>query len=141
MTAQAILLPLFVQVALTLVMLGLTAYSRLASVRRGETKLKDIALRQSNWPEQATKYGNSYENQFQLPVLFYVGVISAYVLGKADLVLVILSWLFVATRLCHAYIHTTSNHVGRRFNAFAAGFAVLVVMWIILGMRILTGLP
>jgi hypothetical protein len=28
--------------------------------------------------------------------------------------------------------------VGRRFNAFAAGFAVLVVMWIMFAMRILT---
>jgi hypothetical protein len=137
MTVQAILLPLFIQVALTFVMLALTGYSRVASVRRGETKVKDIALREPNWPEQVTKFGNSYENQFQLPVLFYVVVILAYVHGKADPVLVILSWLFVATRLCHGYIHATSNHVGRRFNAFAAGFVVLVVMWIILAMRIL----
>jgi hypothetical protein len=138
MTVRAILLPLFVQVALTFVMLGLTGYSRLASIRRGETKVKDIALREPRWPARVTRFGNSYDNQFQLPVLFYVGMILAYVLGKADLMLVILSWLFVATRLCHAYIHVTSNHVGRRFNAFAAGFAVLVAMWAVLAQRILT---
>jgi hypothetical protein len=141
MTARAVLLPLFIQVALTFVMLGLTGYSRVASVSRGETKVKDIALRQPNWPEQVTQFGNSYENQFQLPVLFYTVVILALVLGKADLVLVILSWVFVATRLCHAYIHVTSNHVGRRFNAFAAGFVVLAAMWIVFAMRILIGLP
>src|SRR5579871_4409435 len=101
MTIQAILLPLFVQVALTLVMLGLTGYSRVASVRRGDTKVKDIALGQPNWPEDVTKLGNSYNNQFQLPVLFYAVVILAYVLRKTDLLFVILSWLFVATRLVH----------------------------------------
>jgi hypothetical protein len=140
MTPQAILLPLLAQVVLTFALLWLTGSSRVASVRRGETKVRDIALGQLNWPEHITKIGNSYNNQFQLPVLFYVVVILAYVLRTADLLLVVLSWLFLATRLGHAYIHVTSNHVGWRFNAFAAGFAVLVVMWIIVAMRILIGL-
>ena len=138
MTPQAILLPLLAQVVLTFALLGLTGYSRVASVRRGETKVRDIALGQPNWPERITKVGNSYNNQFQLPMLFYVVVILAYVLRAADLLFVILSWVFVATRLGHAYIHVTSNRVGRRFNAFAAGFAVLVLMWIIVAIRILT---
>jgi hypothetical protein len=139
MTVQAVLLPFFAQVALTFVLLGLTGYSRVASVRCGETKVRDIALGQPNWPERITKVGNSYNNQFQLPVLFYVVVILAYVLRAADLLFVVLSWLFVATRLVHAYIHVTSNHVGRRFNAFAAGFAVLVVTWLLFATRILIG--
>src|SRR5262249_4086258 len=129
MTAQAILLPLFVQVALTFALLGLTGYSRVGSVRRGETKVRDIALGQPNWPETITKIGNSYNNQFQLPALFYAVVILAYVVRKADLLFVILSWLFVVTRLGHAYIHVTSNRVGWRFNAFAAGVAVLSLLW------------
>ena len=141
MTVRAILLPLFVQVALTFVMLGLTGYSRLVSVRRGETKLKDIALGQPNWPEHVTKFGNSYHNQLQLPVLFYVVVTLALLLRNADLLFVILSWGFVATRLWHAYIHVTSNRVGRRFNAFAAGFVVLAAMWIVFAVRALVLLP
>jgi hypothetical protein len=139
MTVRATLLPLFFQVALTFVMLGLTGYSRVGSVRRGETRIKDIALGQPNWPEQVTKFGNSYHNQFQLPVLFYMVVVLACALRQADLLFVILSWLFVATRLGHAYIHATSNHVGQRFNVFATGFLVLVAMWVVFAMHILTG--
>jgi hypothetical protein len=138
---RAILLPLFVQVALTFVMLGLTGYSRTASILRRETRIKDIALRQPNWPEQVTKFGNSYENQFQLPVLFYVVVILAVALRQADLPFVILAWAFVATRLGHAYIHVTSNHVTRRFYVFATGWAVLVAMWVIFAVGTLTVLP
>jgi hypothetical protein len=137
MSVQAILLPVFALVALTLALLFLTGYSRVASVRRGETKVRDIALGQPNWPERITKIGNSYNSQFQLPILFYVVVILAYVLREADLLFVILSWVFVVTRLGHAYIHVTSNHVGRRFNAFVAGFAVLAVMWLIFAIRTL----
>jgi hypothetical protein len=138
---RAILLPLFIQVLLTFVMLGLTGYLRRASVRSGGTKVKDIALGQPNWPEDVIKIGNSYNNQFQLPVLFYLVVTLACLLRKADLLLVIMSWAFVATRVCHAYIHVTSNHVGRRFIAFVAGFAVLVAMWMIFAVRILADAP
>jgi hypothetical protein len=137
MSIEAILLPVFALVALTLALLFLTGYSRVRSVRRGETRVRDIALGQPNWPERITKIGNSYASQFELPVLFYVLVILAYVLHQTDFLLVVLSWVFVATRFVHAYIHVTSNHVGWRFNAFAAGFAVLAVMWIIFAMRIL----
>lgn len=139
MTVQAILLPLLAQVALTFVLLAMTGHSRVSSVRRGETKVKDIALGQPNWPERIAKIGNSFNNQFQLPVLFYVAVILAYVSRAADLLFVTLSWVFVATRLAHAYIHVSSNRVSRRFYAFAVGFAVLVVMWIIVAVRILVG--
>jgi hypothetical protein len=139
MTVQAILLPLLAQVVLTFALLWFTGYSRVASVRRGETKVRDIALGQPNWPEHVTKISNSYNSQFQLPVLFYVVVILAYASRAADLLFVILSWAFVATRLGHSYIHVTSNRVGWRFNAFAAGFAVLVVMWIMFATRILIG--
>jgi len=139
MSVQAILLPVFALVALTFSLLFLTGYSRVASVRRGETKVRDIALGQLNWPEHITKISNSYNNQFQLPVLFYVVVILAYASRAADLLFVILSWAFVATRLGHAYIHVTSNRVGWRFNAFAAGFAVLAAMWIMFAVRLLIG--
>jgi hypothetical protein len=141
MTIRAILLPVFVQAALTFAMLGLTGYSRVASIRSGETGVKDIALGQPNWPDHVTKFGNSYHNQFQLPVLFYTVVILAALTRQADLPFVTLSWVFVATRLCHAYIHATSNHVGRRFNVFAAGFVVLFAMWILFAVRVMTGLP
>jgi hypothetical protein len=138
MTVQAILLPVFVQVALTFVMAGLTAYARTASIMSRETRAKDIALGQPNWPEQVTKFGNNFDNQFQLPVLFYAVMILAVALRQAGLLFVILSWAFVASRLCHAFIHVTSNNVGRRFYAFATGFFVLVAMWIVFAVRILT---
>jgi hypothetical protein len=140
MPVQAVLLPVFVQVALTLVLLFMTGRARVVSVRSGETKVKDIALGQPSWPARVTQVGNSYNSQFQLPILFYLLVAFAWPLHKADLLFVVMSWLFVATRLVHAYIHVTSNHVGRRFNAFAAGFLVLSLMWLIFAVRILLGL-
>jgi hypothetical protein len=140
MLADAILAPLFVQVALTFALMFWMGGLRYGSVVRRETRLADIALGQPNWPPHVTKVSNAYENQFQLPVLFYVLVTLALVLRKADLLFVILSWVFVVLRIIHAYVHTTTNNVNHRFKVFAAAAIVLLVMWIIFAIRILLGL-
>ena len=137
MTIRMVLLPVFVQVALTFGLLFWMAFARTGSVRRGETRIRDIALGQPEWPEQPTKVSNCFNSQFQLPLLFYVLVILAWITKQADLIFVVMAWIFVIVRLAHAYIHTTSNHVPTRFNVFAVGTIVLLVMWIIFAVRIL----
>jgi hypothetical protein len=141
MSIRAILLPLFVEVALTLVLLLWTARVRVAAIRSGAAKMKDTALGQPNWPPRATQIANSYNSQFQLPVLFYVLTILAIATRHADFLFVVMAWLFVVARLAHAFIHTSSNYVPNRFNAFAVGAVVLLLMWIIFAVRILLGLP
>lgn len=140
MSIQAILLPLFVQVALTLFLLFWTGRARVAAVRRGDVHPRDIALRQPNWPKQETQIANAYHNQLELPVLFYVLTILAIITRHADLLFVVLAWVFVILRLVHAYIHLTSNHVGRRFAAFAASVVALLVMWVIFILQIVLGI-
>ena len=141
MSIRVILAPLFVQVALTLVMLFWMGFARMGALRRGEAKIGAIALGQSNWPVKVQLISNCYLNQFQLPVLFYVLTTFAVLTRQADMLFVVLAWLFVATRLVHAYIHTTTNFVPRRFYAFLAGAIVLLVMWIVFAARILLGAP
>lgn len=137
MTIQMVLLPVFVQVALTFALLFWMASARTGSVRRGETKIRDIALGQPAWPDRPQQISNCYDSQFQIPLLFYVLVILAWITRQADLIFVVMAWIFVLARLAHAYIHTTSNHVPTRFRAFAAGMLVLLLMWIIFAVRIL----
>ena len=140
MTLPAILLPLFVQVGLTFVLLFWMGGVRVRALRRGEVKIRDIALDASAWPEHPTQVANCFNNQFQLPVLFYVLVILAIFTRKADLLFVIMSWVFVLTRILHAWIHVTSNRVQNRFYAFLVGAIVLLMMWIIFAVRILAGI-
>jgi len=138
MTVQMVLLPVFVQVALTFALLFWMASVRRGSVSRGETKIRDIALGQPNWPDQPTQISNSYNSQFQVPLLFYVVVILAWITRQADAVFVVLEWLFVLLRIGHAYVHTTSNYVPTRFKIFAAGIFVLLIMWVYSAFKILT---
>jgi hypothetical protein len=141
MTAAAILAPLFVQVALTFFLLFWMAQSRTAALRSGDAHMRDTALGQPNWPPRVQQISNCYHNQFQLPVLFYVLTILAYDLKKADYAFVIMAWVFVISRIVHAYVHVTSNRVPRRFLAFAVGALVLLMMWAIFAIRVLIGIP
>jgi len=138
MLVKAILLPVFIQVALTFVLLLLTGSSRVRVIRSGEVRIKDIALGQQAWPLRVTQLGNAFNNQFQLPLLLYTAVIIAIVTRQADIIMVALTWVFVAARLVHALIHTNSNHVPTRFNVFLAGSLVLMAMWIYLAFNVLT---
>ena len=137
MSIQMVLLPVFVQVALTFALLFWMASVRTSSITRGETKIRDIALGQPNWSMRTLQIGNCLANQFQFPVLFYVVVILALFTKTADIIFVVLAWIFVLSRLAHAYVHTTSNHVPTRFKVFGVGIFALLVMWVMVALKIL----
>src|SRR4030081_3977416 len=112
-----------------------TAEARALTTRK--VVYKDMALAQQNWPERATKIGNCFSNQFEIPVLFYVLIAIALPLRHADLVIVLLSWVFVVTRFAHAGIFVTSNNVQQRSLAWFAGVLVLLAMWLYFALRTL----
>ncbi|MDB5676430.1 MAG: hypothetical protein JWM65_3412 [Sphingomonas bacterium] len=140
MMLQAVLLPVFVMVALTFGLLFYMGNVRVGTLKRGEVKVRDVALRQPNWPERATKASMAYHNQLELPLLFYVLVILALFTKQADLLFVLLSWVFVTLRVLHALIIVTTNRIQHRFGVFAASVLVLLIMWIIFAIRILTAI-
>ena len=136
MSVQMVLLPVFVLVGLTFALLLMMAGVRTRALTSGEVTFKDIALGR-NWPDRATQIGTCFNNQFQLPLLFYVLVAIALPLRRADLVFVLLSWVFVVTRFAHAGIFVTSNDVRRRSLVWFAGVLVLMAMWLYFALRLL----
>jgi hypothetical protein len=141
MSIQFVLLPLFIEVLLTFgVMFGMM-YFRTSTLQRGHVRLEDIALREPNWPVRATQFAYSFANQFELPVLFYVLTILVIVTRHADLLFVVLAWIFVVTRVLQAVIHVTSNNVRLRGAFYGVGAIILVIMWVIYIVRIVLALP
>jgi len=141
MSIQAILLPLFVEVALTLGLLLWLAVLRRNDFKSGAVRLSQIALREPNWPVKTQQVAYAFSNQFELPVLFYVLTILEIVTRQTDLVFVVLAWIFVLARIGQASVHTTSNVVLRRGTIYIVGALVLIAMWIVFMVRILLGLP
>ena len=139
MSFAAAFAPVFVQVALTFVLLFWSGSIRVAAVRSGSVKMRDVALRQPNWPERATQVSNAYQNQLELPLLFYLVMVMAFFSAHMTMTLTVLSWLFVASRLLHALVHLTTNEMRRRFYLFAAGAMILVLMWLLFLLDVLFG--
>src|SRR4051812_21657624 len=137
MSVQMVLLPVFVQVGLTFALLIAMVMGRRRALVSGETKSRDIALGEPNWPKGATQFANCYRNQFELPVLFYVLIALALPLRHADLFIVLMSWVFVVTRFVHAGIFVTSNNVRQRGLVWFSGVLVLLAMWIYFALKIL----
>jgi hypothetical protein len=140
MSIAAILLPLFVEVALTFGLLFWLGPIRVGALRAGAVATKQAALGQKAWPERAVQIGNAFDNQFQLPVLFYVLTILALATEKAGVLFVLLAWVFVISRLVHAFIHASFNAMQQRFYAYVAGAVALSLMWILFAIQILLGI-
>ena len=141
MPIQFVLLPLFVEVILTFGLLFATGFARRSDLTGGRIHPRDIALGQIAWTPKTQQLGNSFSNQFQLPVLFYVLTILSIITRHADLIFVVMAWIFVLARIAHVYVHITHNHVFRRGTVFGIGGIALLLMWIIFIVRILAGLP
>ena len=137
MSVQMVLLPVFVLVGLAFALLLGMVSARTGALKSRQTSLKDIALGKANWPERTAQIGDCFSNQFEIPVLFYILIALALPLRHADLVIVLLSWVFVVTRFAHAGIFVTSNDVRTRSLAWFAGVLVLFAMWIYFALRIL----
>lgn len=137
MSVQMVLLPVFVLIGLVFALGFWMGAVRNISLASGQARIRDVALNEPNWPEGATKVGNCFRNQFEVPLLFYVLIALALPLRHADLVLVLLSWVFVVTRYVHAGVFTTSNNMRQRFLAYSSGVLVLLAMWIYFALKIL----
>jgi len=138
MSPQAILLPLFVEVILTFVLLFWLAPLRGRDLTSGLVGDDDISLRQPNWSKPALQVSYAFSNQFELPVLFYVLTILAFITHHAGVAFVVLAWVFVIFRIMHAYVHTTSNRIRVRGPLFGVSAAALAAMWVIYIVEMLT---
>ena len=138
MSVQMILLPLFVEVILTFVLLFWMAPLRIGDMNSGAVRQDNIALGEPNWPKRTTQVANAFANQFELPVLFYVLTILEYVTHLAGIVFVVLAWVFVIFRILHVYVHVTSNNVRVRGPLYGVGALALAIMWVIYIVEVLT---
>jgi hypothetical protein len=137
MSVQAILAPVFAHVLLLFILLFWMGRERWAAAQAGEVTPTGGSPRTFGWPKRAQQVSDAYHNQLELPAFFHLLVVLAMLTDDADLLFVAMSWLFVASRWGHAYVHTGANVVTRRFAWFAAGALVLLGMWLIYAWRIL----
>ena len=140
-TAKLLILAMAMQVLLTLAILVMMGRERVPRVMSGEIPMADIAVDRAAYPLRARLLSNNFDNQFQLPVLFYVAALLVLWTGSVGWLELLLAWLFVALRYGHAAIHVTTNTLMQRFAVYTAGLAVLAVLWLLLVLRLVILAP
>lgn len=79
---------------------------------------------------------DNLRNLFEMPVLFYTLCGFLVITKLTTPLLLACAWGYVVLRICHSWIHLTSNKVIRRFQVFVASAMVLLVMWGIFAVRL-----
>jgi len=130
MEPTAIILPAIAMFALTISTLLSLGLSRFFAVRRGEVSVKFyVNYREGRQPERLHILGRHVQNHFEVPPLFYAGIILTFVTGHVTLTALVAAWAFVALRGIHTFIHLGPNNVTVRFFCFGLGLIALTVLW------------
>lgn len=120
-----LILPMLIQMALSIVILFWLAYSRVSRI----SKHGLAEIRKTGFPTHVNNASDNFKNQFEVPVLFYALSLLIIVAGTASTVIVAAAWVFVIGRIIHALIQLTKNIIFPwRFLVFLLTVLALIVM-------------
>jgi hypothetical protein len=116
---------------------------KIRELKAGNVDMARRGLHENAWPESVLQINNSIRNQFELPVLFYVVCFALWAMEAVGIVALVAAWLFVLSRIVHAWIHLTSNYIPNRRRTFTVGwwillFMVLLALWGLAGRAFIT---
>lgn len=78
-----------------------------------------------------------YTNLFEMPVLFYTVMLTAYLTDQTTLLLSGIAWAYVAARMLHSFIHLKNSNISKRRDSFLVSVALLFAMWTLLFMNLI----
>ncbi len=132
---NALLYPLLLQVALSFCVLFILFARRVREFKRLRIHPDTVPTRTQSREvlQQSAPASDNFQNQFELPVLFFVAILLALTLLLRDPLFATLAWMFVALRFAHAIVHLTYNAVMHRFFFYLLSAFVLLMMWARLG--------
>lgn len=126
-----LLYPMFLMVLLTFIVACIAVKARFASVKNKTVRAKFYSLMVGQEvPEIITKTTRNFNNQFEVPVLFYVACSLYIVWDINSYFALIVAWLFVALRLVHSYVHLTYNQVLHRMLTFWFSLLCVMGLWV-----------
>ena len=71
-----------------------------------------------------------YSNLFEMPVLFYVAVLTVFTTNITGPYIYWLSWIYVLTRIIHTLISVSDKYLARRRDSFLVSSILLIMLWV-----------
>lgn len=140
MIGKEIFHPMLAMVALTLIV-WLRLYAvRIPEMRRLRIHPQAVATSaQKSARLVDTRAADNFSNLFEVPVLFYLALIVAYLTQQATPLVLGLAWVFVVGRVLHSLIQCSYNKVMHRFTVYFLSTCVMWVLWAVLAVGLLRG--
>jgi hypothetical protein len=127
--------PLLIHGFVTLLLFLPMSRVRRRLIAQGKVKASAFRLVDGE-PEESRKFSNAIRNQNETGLLYYAGILVAFVTGNATGLIVGLAWLFLALKLAHVAVHATVNKLRYRFPLFTAALVTLAALWLALAARL-----
>jgi hypothetical protein len=139
MQQEIIFIPMLLLVLLKLQVWCYMYYTRISFLITNKIPVQSIANSRESQKilKDVSGPADNLINLFEMPVLFYVGVITTYVTGLADTSFLVLASSYVFLRYVHSFIHATYNQVHQRFIIYIVSTLVLWVYWIMLASKLI----
>lgn len=116
-TQAAILVPALAHMALVLALYAWLTVARARAVQDGTVRYDAFEFA-GHEPPHVARITRNLANQFELPVLYYVGALALMQLQAATVLDVWLGWVFVAGRVLHTGVQTLTGNVTLRGQVF-----------------------
>lgn len=127
---DSLVYPMFAMVILTAATLGRLFAGRLSAVGSGTADARYFKTYQDGGEPAATaQLSRNFINLFEAPTLFYAACLAAMAVLPPSKVVLALAWLYVASRVIHSWVHTTSNRLNHRIGAYFLSWALLLALW------------
>jgi hypothetical protein len=135
MNPVLLLWPILVHGLATLLLYPAMSRVRRRLIHEGKTKAGQFRLLDAEH-EESRKFSNAIRNQNETGLLFYAGLLVAFVSQNATPLLIGLAWLFVVAKLAHVAVQVTINKLRYRTPLFSIAYTVLLLFWLALMARL-----
>ncbi|HEY5972450.1 MAG TPA: MAPEG family protein [Pseudoxanthomonas sp.] len=140
MVGKEIFYPALAMVALTVVVWLRLYIVRIPEMRRLRIHPQSVATSaQKSARLVDTRAADNFNNLFEVPVLFYLALIVAYLTGQVTPLVLGLAWAFVVGRVLHSLIQCSYNKVMHRFTVYSVSTCLVWVLWTVLAIGLLRG--
>ena len=129
---KALQLKLLVMIIIAQIVLTFWLYmqmskARTKAVKEGSVDREDFSV-VSNEPDSTAIFTRALANQFELPVLFYVVILTGMIVGVSSWITVALAFIFVLSRVVHAREIIGENRVLKRKGMFVNTMRIFILL-------------
>jgi hypothetical protein len=133
MEVQDIFLPVAALALWTLLVLGLVPIARFRAAAAGRVSAHDFKTGESlQVPPDVSVPTRAFMNLLEVPVLFYMACIVAFLTNHVEGRLITLAWIYVVLRVAHSLVYLVYNNVMHRLAVFAISNFVVIAIWLML---------